>query len=58
MEKLSFTSIFFTYEDRENICRLLTETLERLSSAVALMYSRVITAKDLWENINHIMTDS
>ena len=29
-----------------------------LSSAVPLTYSHVIAAKDLWENITHIMTDS
>ena len=51
-------SLLFAYEDRENICRLTKETLERFSSAVALIYSRVITAKDLWENITHIRTDS
>ena len=32
--------------------------MEQLSSAVALMYSCVITGKDLWENITHTTTDS
>ena len=35
----------------------LTETLNCLSSVVALMYSRVITTKYLRANITHIMTD-
>ena len=58
MEKVFIGPLFFAYKDRENICRLIKETLERLSSAVALMYSCVITAKDLWKNITHIMNDS
>ena len=58
MEKAFIGPLFFAYKDRENICRLIKETLERLSSAVALMYSCVITAKDLWKNITHIMNDS
>ena len=49
---------YFLHMKIENICRLIKETLERLSSAVALMYSCVIAANDLWENITHIMTDS
>ena len=35
----------------------LTETLNCLSSVVALMYSRVITTKYLRANITQIMTD-
>ena len=58
MAKAFIGPLFFAYKDRENICRLIKETLERLSSAVALMYSCVITAKDLWKNITHIMNDS
>ena len=59
MEKAFFLhKLFFAYEDRENICRHTIKTFVWLSLAVALMYSRVITTKDLWENITHIMSNS
>ena len=44
-------AIFFAYEDREQITKLIVETLERLAVAAA-------TTKLLWENVFALMTDS
>ena len=50
--------LFFAYEDRENIVKLILETYERLAIAAGLALSQNVTAKILWEKTNHIMTDS
>ena len=44
--------LFAAMEDRENISKLIVETLERLSITVFL------TARLLWEMIDGFMTDS
>ena len=47
-------ALFFAYENREQIVKLIIETLKRLSVASGGHFS----PKQLWENIKHIMTDS
>ena len=47
-------ALFFAYEDREQITKLIVETLNRLSVATAGEFS----PKILWENIYAYMTDS
>ena len=49
--------IFFAYETRAQIVRLILETLERLVILVN-EDNKKTTAKQLWEKINIIMTDS
>lgn len=49
--------IFFAYEDRMQIIKLLRETLERLAVLVNRNEQKT-TAKSLWEKIDIIMTDS
>jgi hypothetical protein len=48
--------IMLAYEDRAQICDLIIETLERM--AAALSVKTITTAKDIWEKIDNIMTDS
>ena len=47
-------ALFFAYEDREQITKLIVETLKRLSVATGGTYS----PKDLWENVYSFMTDA
>ena len=49
--------IFFAYETRAQIVKLILETLERLAFLVNGKGEKT-TAKELWEKINIIMTDS
>ena len=50
--------IFFAYETRTQIISLILETLERLAVLVNGNDEKRTTAKELWEKINIIMTDS
>ena len=52
---ISLRPLFFAYEDREQIIKLVVQTLERLSVAASKLN---VTASDLWEKIDAIMTDS
>ena len=47
-------ALFFAYEDREQITKLVVETLHRLSAATGNKFS----SKTLWENIYSFMTDA
>ena len=47
-------ALFFAYEDREQITKLVLETLNRLSAATGNKFS----PRALWENIYAFMTDS
>ena len=55
--RFSLRPIFFAYEDREQIIRLITETYNRLSLTLS-MDDVPATAKELWEKTTAIMTDS
>ena len=44
--------LFFAFEDREQITKLVVETLSRLA------ITQNTTAKMLWENIDAFMTDA
>ena len=50
--------IFFAYETRTQIISLILETLERLAVLVNGNDGKRTTAKELWEEITIIMTDS
>ena len=50
----SLRAIFFAYENREQIMKLIVETFKQLSVASSGAFS----SKKLWENIADIMTDS
>ena len=50
--------LYFAYEDKQQICRLFVETLERLAAAASVQLGIPISAKDLWENILSIVTDA
>ena len=51
--------LYFLHEDRKQIVRLLVETFERLALLVTLKESgKVVAAKDLWEKVAVLMTDS
>ena len=50
--------LFFAYEDRLQIVRLLLETFERLALLVTTASEGNVTAKYLWEKLSIIMTDS
>ena len=49
--------LFFAYEDRENIVRLIVETYERLALTLSVD-EEVVTPRELWEKTTAIMTDS
>ena len=49
--------LFFAFEDRAQIVKLLAETYERLALLVDSNQGSA-TAKDLWEKTSIIMTDS
>lgn len=55
--RFSLRPIFFAYEDRDQIIRLITETYNRLSLTLS-MDDFPATAKELWEKITAIMIDS
>ena len=47
-------ALFFTFEDRDQIVKLILETFERLAAATGGNKS----SKELWENIYAYMTDA
>ena len=51
---LRLRPLFFAFENREQIAKLIVETLKRLSAATRSLMS----AKDLWERIDGFMTDA
>ena len=55
--RFSLRPIYFAYEDRDQIVRLILETYHQLSSTL-IMDERPVTAKELWENTTAFMTDS
>ena len=57
-DRYSLRPIFFAYEDRKQITRLIIETLQRLAFLVTTKENQVVTAKVLWEKVMIIMTDS
>ena len=52
---ISLRPLFFAYEDREQIISLIVESLKRLSVAANKLN---VTASNLWEKIDPIMTDA
>ena len=56
--RFNLRPVYVAYEDRENIARVLIETYERLAVAAEVKLSKPVSAKDLWENIDNLMTDS
>ena len=52
---ISLRPLFFAYEDREQIISLIVESLKRLSVAANKLN---VTASNLWEKIEAIMTDA
>ena len=52
---ISLRPLFFAYEDREQIISLIVESLKRLSVAANKLD---VTASNLWEKIDAIMTDA
>ena len=52
---ISLRPLFFTCEDREQIISLVVESLKRLSVAANKLN---VTASNLWEKIDAIMTDA
>ena len=50
--------VYVAYEDRENISCLIAETYQRLAAAAEVKMSASVSAKDLWEKTDNLMTDS
>ena len=50
--------IFFAYEDRVQITKLIIETFERLALLVNESNEEMPNAKTLWEKVDMVMTDS
>ena len=55
--RFSLRPLFFAYEDRENIVRLIVEIYIRLALTITSI-DQAASAKDLWEKTTAIMTDS
>ena len=55
MQNDFIASYFFAYEDRSQIISLIVETLKRLSVAADKLN---VTASDLWNKIDAVMTDA
>ena len=53
--RFSLRPLFFAYEDRAQIIRLIVETYQRLAAAID---NSSVTAKTLWEKTTALMTDS
>ena len=53
-----FRPMFMAYEDRANIVRYLVESYERLAVICSESKERVVTAAELWEKTNSLMTDA
>ena len=52
-QMINLRPLFFAFENREQIVKLIVETLKRLALTL-----ESVTAKDLWERIDSIMTDA
>lgn len=57
-KRFSLRPLFFAYEDRAQIVSLIVETLTRLAILASAKTFIEVTAKELWEQIDVIMTDS
>ena len=57
-QRYNLRPILFSYEDRENIARIIVETYERLAIAASVSTSTNVTAAQLWEKTTSFMTDS
>ena len=55
--RFSLRPLFFAYEDRENIVKLIVETNIRLAQTITST-DQAVSAKDLWEKTTAIMTES
>ena len=56
--RFNLRPVYVAYEDRENIARVLAETYERLAVAAEVKMSTPVSAKELWEKTDNLMTDS
>ena len=54
----SLRSIYFSYEDRNNIVRLICETYKRLATAASTVLKESVTPSSLWQNTCAFMTDA
>ena len=55
--RFSLRPLFFAYEDRKNMVRLIVEIYIRLALTITSI-DQAASAKDLWEKTTAIMTDS
>ena len=51
-------SIAYAYEDRDNIARIIVESLKRIAAAASAALRVDITAKQLWEKITFLSSDA
>ena len=56
--RFRFRPLFFAYEDRANIARYIVESYERLSVVCSEVKHAVVTATDLWNKTDNLMTDA
>ena len=49
--------MFFAFEDRKHIAGLIVETYERLAVAATIIRGKIVTAANLWKEIDAFMTD-
>ena len=54
-QRFSSRPLFFAFEDRQNIGRLIVETYKRLASTISSV--SLIKPVQLWKNTTSIMTD-
>ena len=57
-QRFRLRPIFFAYEDRVNIARLIVESYTRLSHTVSVITNEKVDPKLLWEKTNNLMTDA
>jgi hypothetical protein len=58
LRRFNLRPLYVAYEDRSNITLLLLETYKRLSVAASHVKGKEISAKELWEKTDDLMTDS
>ena len=57
--RYSLRPLFFAFEDRQNIVRLIVETYKRLASSIKISSQQEpVKPVQLWQNTTSIMTDS
>ena len=56
--RYSLRPLFFAFEDRQNIGRLIVETYKRLASTIKISSQEPVKPVQLWQNTTSIMTDS